>query len=161
MSPPRAAILAVGLALCVGSASCQARRTLVVTSEPVGAEVRLDGRSVGLTPVTIEFQHYGTRRVTLYLTGYITHSEVIEMTPPWYGRFPLDLFSEVLVPVGWRDEHVVHADLEAGDSVIAAPALKSVIERSEELRRAGPEGPVPVTQSQSESAEASEAGGGS
>jgi hypothetical protein len=116
----------------------------VVTSEPTGAEVRLDGHNWGPTPVTIEFLHYGVRRVSLYLPGHVSHSRVIEMKPPWYGRFPLDLFSEVIVPVGWRDRHTVHAVLEPGQSVITAPELESVIQRSEELRRAGPEGPVPV-----------------
>ena len=160
MRPPRPARigpLALGLALGFAASACQAQRTLVVTSEPDGAEVRLDGRNVGTTTVEIEFEHYGTRRVTLYLDGYLNHSEVIEMHPPWYGRFPLDLFSEVLIPVGWRDRHAVHATLEAGLSVISAPELRSVLERSEELRRAGPDGPTPVPQP--EPAESEEGGG--
>ncbi len=136
--------IALGLVLALASTACQARRTLTVTSQPGGAEVRLDGRHMGTTPVEIEFQHYGTRRVALYLDGYVSHSAVVELRPPWYGRFPFDLLSEVLVPVGWRDGHALHATLEEGQSAISVPQLQSVIERSEELRRAGPEGPAPV-----------------
>jgi len=153
--------LAPCLLLWLASTACQAKRTLVVTSAPEGAQVRLDGRNIGETPVTLKFEHYGTRRVTLYLDGYLTYSRVLEMHPPWYGRFPLDLFSEVLVPVGWQDEHKLHATLELGESVIQAPALESVIERSEELRRAGPEGPVPVVRPLPEPSEPIEEDGGS
>jgi hypothetical protein len=114
---------------------------LIVTSEPSGARVLLDGTEIGQTPLTEPFLHYGTRRLTFYLDGYLTHSEVIEMRPPWYGYFPLDLFSEVLVPFGWRDEHRRHAVLERGSASIDEPDLESVLLRAESLRTAGPEGP--------------------
>lgn len=122
-------------------AACQAQRTLVVTSEPPGASVRVDGIDYGATPADIPFLHYGTRRVSFNLPGYLSHSEVIDMHPPWYGYFPIDLISEILVPWGWRDVHKVHANLEPGQGTIPPPDLADVLERAEELRRAGPEGP--------------------
>jgi hypothetical protein len=114
---------------------------LIVTSEPPGARVLLDGTEIGHTPLAETFQHYGTRRLTYYLDGYLTHSEVIEMEPPWYGRFPLDIISEILIPLGWRDEHPHHAILVRGSSTIDEPDLESVLSRAETLRTAGPEGP--------------------
>jgi hypothetical protein len=143
-------------------AACQARRVLIVTSDPPGAEVRLDGRIVGTTPHEEEFLHYGVRRVTLYKEGYISHSEVVELKGPWYARFPVDFFSELLVPTGWEDRHEFHAELEAGRSSIPLPQLEGVLERAEELRRAGPEGPPkekPAAPPQAEPAGGEPAGG--
>jgi len=121
--------------------ACQAQRLLVVTSEPPGAAVRLDGVDYGTTPVEIPFLHYGTRRVSLNLDGYLSDSQVIVVKPPWYGRFPIDLVSEILIPVGWKDVHQVHAVLKPGRGAIPPPDLAGVLERAEELRRAGPTGP--------------------
>ena len=121
--------------------ACQAQRTLVVTSEPPGASVRLDGVDHGTTPATIPFLHYGTRRVSLDLQGYLSHSEVIRMQPPWYGYFPLDFLSEILFPVGWKDEHRVNAVLQVGEGTIPPPDIEDVLRRAEDLRRAGPAGP--------------------
>jgi len=131
---------ALALALC----ACAVQRELVISSQPEGAEVRLDGESVGRTPLRIPFEHYGTRRFTFYLDGYVTDSQVVEISPPWYGIFPLDIVSEVLVPLGWRDRHRIHADLQPGTGAIAAPDLESVFARAAALRNAGPEGPLPV-----------------
>jgi hypothetical protein len=124
-------------------ASCQAQRLLRITSDPSQAEVRLDGQLVGSTPCEVPFLHYGTRRVTLYLEGYRTYSRVVEVRAPWYGRFPLDIVTEVLVPLGWRDVHGIHVTLAPGQSALLEPDFPSVLERAETLRRAGPEGPRP------------------
>jgi len=132
------------LAFALLALACQAERRLVITSEPPGADVRLDGAPVGKTPLRIEFQDYGTRRVTMYKDGFLTHSQVVEVRGPWYARFPIDIFSEVLLPIGWKDVHRVHAQLEPGQGTIPAPDLRSVLDRAERLRRAGPEGPPPL-----------------
>jgi len=147
-APPRAAgplvLGALALALLTpGLGACAVRRELVLTSEPEGAEVRIDGEPTGRTPLTVPFDHYGTRRFTFYLDGFVTDSQVIDIAPPWYGYFPLDIVTEVLLPFGWRDRHRVHADLLPGTGAIPPPDLDSVLERAEQLRRAGPEGPVP------------------
>jgi hypothetical protein len=104
--------------------------------------VRLDGRKIGTTPVTVDFGAYGTRLVTLYLDGYHTHAERIRLKPPWYSRFPLDIISEVLLPLGLRDRRVLRVRLEPGQEVVTRPSLRSVLERADVLRRAGPTGPT-------------------
>ena len=120
---------------------CAAQRTLKITSEPPGATIRIDGETVGATPMRIPFHHYGVRRVTLYHEGYLTHSEPVQLEPKWYARFPFDLFSEVLFPIGWKDRRAYHVSLVEGADLIGVPTLRSVIERSSALRHAGPEGP--------------------
>ena len=129
------------LALALGAGACRTRRYLEITSRPPGAEVRLDDEAVGVTPVKVPFEHYGTRRLTFYLPGYRTFSRRIHIGPPWYARFPLDIVSEVLVPVGWVDRRRLHEDLVLGEELLSLPSLRSVIERANVLRQSGPEGP--------------------
>jgi hypothetical protein len=137
----RAACVALGI--LIGFASCAARRELAVISDPPGALVRIDEKIVGTTPYEERFQAYGTRRITLYRDGYRTSSRLVKLKPPWHGRFPLDIVSEVLVPVGWRDRHVVTVTLEPESGRVTEPDLQAVLKRAASLRLAGPEGPRP------------------
>ena len=43
--------------------------------------------------------------------------------------------------MGWEDAHRVHLELEPGVDSLPQPDVRSVLERAEALRRAGPEGP--------------------
>ncbi|QDU83669.1 PEGA domain protein [Planctomycetes bacterium Pla163] len=133
------AALVGGLALA--ATGCAAERTLIFTSDPPGAQVRLDDEMVGTTPVEVPFLHYGTRRVTYYLEEHRTRSFLVEVKAPWYGRFPIDLISEILIPVGWKDRKRVHTVLEPSDRPTDVPTQRSVFDRAEVLRRAGPNGP--------------------
>ena len=133
----RLALLLAALA----AAGCRTHRYLEITSTPPGAEVRLDDEAVGLTPVRVPFEHYGTRRVSYYLPGYRTYSRRIRIKAPWHARFPIDILTEVLIPLGLTDRRKVHQDLVQGEEVMSLPSLRSVIERADVLRQAGPEGP--------------------
>ena len=79
--------------------------------------------------------------MTLYKDGYRTHSEEIELKPPWYLLFPLDIVSEIALPLLWRDKRSLEVTLVQGEERMSSPDLRSVLERAEILRRAGPEGP--------------------
>jgi len=136
-APVALAVLVVGALL----AGCAPRRILTITSTPPGATVRLDGNTLGETPLEVHFEHYGVRRITLYKTGYATHSQPIRLGRPWYSYFPLDIVSEIILPFGWKDARHYHADLVEGAEVVTTPSLRSVIQRADVLRNAGPEGP--------------------
>jgi hypothetical protein len=125
-------------------AGCAARRELVINSVPPGALVRLDDTVVGTTPFETSFEAYGTRRVTFYKDGYRTQSMLVEIEPPWYGRFPLDIVSEVLLPFGWHDRHDVKMELVPESGTVTMPDLESVLQRAESLRLAEPTGPRPM-----------------
>lgn len=133
--------LLASLACIGGVAACRATRELEIESSPSGAEVRLDDVVVGTTPVHVPFKDYGTRRITLYKPGFVTHSELFELDPPWYATFPIDFLTEVLLPIGWHDVQHYEATLVPGTGSIASPDLADVLSRAEVLRRAGPEGP--------------------
>ena len=132
---------ALALLVLFTATGCAAHRTLTVTSDPPGAEVWLDEELVGVTPLEHEFFHYGTRRLTLRKEGFGTRSRQVKIKPPWYGAFPFDLVSEVLLPVGWRDDHPYHFPLVAGEDELTLPTLQSVLDRADALRTAGPDGP--------------------
>lgn len=55
--------------------------TLVVHSEPAGATVFLDGRNVGITPVSIDRVPQGERDVTVQLQGFASYRTSLLVTP--------------------------------------------------------------------------------
>ncbi len=133
--------------------SCAVERTLKVQSEPPGAIIRLDNSLVrgddgelARTPVKLRYDDYGTRRITLYLDGYRIQSRRVRLRPPWYLRFPIDLVTEVLLPVGWKDRRSIQFELEPESGTVTEPDLEGVLQRAEFLRRAGVEGPKPIEQ---------------
>lgn len=139
LGPVARALLLACAAL--GTVACRAQRELRITSDPEGATVRVDDVLIGTTPLSMPFVHYGVRRVTFYLDGHQTRSVLAEVRAPWYARFPADLVTEILVPIGWHDVHALHVTLVPGDDTAAGPTLRSVFERAEALSRAGPQGP--------------------
>ncbi|MFT5291185.1 MAG: hypothetical protein ACI8PQ_001234 [Planctomycetota bacterium] len=120
---------------------CRARRTLAVTSDPGEARILLDDRVIGETPKRHEFQHYGVRRICLSKDGHRTRTEFIDLKAPWYGRFPMDILTEVFIPIGWRDRRTVHINLPEGEEEFSIPGIQSVVERARVLRNAGMAGP--------------------
>ncbi len=138
------AVLAIVAWLVMSTSGCAVKRELVITSDPPGALVRLDDTVVGTTPYKARFEAYGTRRITLYHTGYRTLSQVEDIDPPWYGVFPLDVVSEILIPVGWHDRHEFDYHMEPESGTVTAPDLDQVLLRAEALRLAEPTGPRPT-----------------
>jgi hypothetical protein len=126
-------------------AGCATERKLIITSTPPGALVRLDDTVVGSTPYEITFDAYGTRRVTLYKQGYATTSKRIEIEAPWHLSFPIDIFTEVLLPFGWKDIHRVDVAMAQDVGPVTRPDLTAVLQRAESLRLAEPSGPRPST----------------
>ncbi len=120
--------------LALVASSCAAHRYLTVTSEPTGAAVEIDGQKLGYTPFELEFQHYGVRQISVAFPGHTTWTQSVRVTAPWYGRFPLDLVSEILLPIGWVDRHEVHAVLEPHVGDVADPDLQAVLARARALR---------------------------
>ena len=132
------------LLLWMGIASCGGHRMLKVTSQPSGALVRLDEDVIGTTPLEFEFDHYGHRRLSLYRVGFRSYSEPIHLKAPWHSRFPIDVFTEVIIPLGLSYEKEYHVELEVDDGEQVYESLNTFIERAEELRRGLP-GQAPKT----------------
>jgi len=158
-APARRATRASALcALALAAAllpSCAAKRVLRITSVPPGAEVRVDHQLVGTSPLDFDFKAYGTRRISLFHEGYATSTTILPIRPPWYARFPVDILTEVVFPIGWRDRRRLHVQLVPGTDKAARLDLRSVLERAEAMRHAGPSGPrsLPTLSNEANTAE--------
>jgi len=137
----RSATALLALAVAASSVACQADKRLWIESEPSGATVLLDHQVVGTTPLELEFIHYGTRRLGLELEGYQLYERDLELPAPWYGRFPLDIVSEVLLPIGWEDHKVARVALEPVRPALTDEELARVRARAESFRNATADGP--------------------
>jgi len=137
-TPGRALLLA---ALALAATACQVRHELIVVSEPPGAEVRLDEKAVGRTPITIPYEHGGTRGLTLYRPGRATQFRRVDLHSPWYATFPLDFVSELMFGWAWSDVHRIEVTLPREDVRVTADDVEALLTRAESLRRAGPDGP--------------------
>jgi hypothetical protein len=121
--------LAVAAGLPVG---CVERR-YVVTSEPPGAVVLRNGQPVGAAPADDHFVYYGNYHFTLIKDGYSTLQVDQEIATPWYEYFPLDFFSENIVP--WRIDDVrrFHYRLEP----LQTTSTDDLLNRAQGLRDRG------------------------
>ncbi|HTE04603.1 MAG TPA: PEGA domain-containing protein [Planctomycetota bacterium] len=81
-------------------------RTLSVRSDPPGAIVVMDGKRVGTTPYDQVLDSYGTRSLDLELDGYRSRHELLDVPLPWWQFFPLDIVTDLLLPLGLHDDHV-------------------------------------------------------
>lgn len=96
--------------------ACAVDRRLQISSEPIGADVAVDGKLIGKTPLELHFTHYGVRKIYVSLSGYKSAESDIALEPPWYGSFPFDVFSEVIFPVWRKDYHSANFTLKARDA---------------------------------------------
>lgn len=78
-------------------------RRMTVRSEPPGALVLMEGTAIGYTPVSMDFDYYGTREITLIKDGYETVTAMQKVRAPWYQKVPIDLVSDNFSPVKIND----------------------------------------------------------
>jgi hypothetical protein len=113
------ALALVGLACLTGCVE----RKLIIRTEPSGAPVFVDQQYVGRTgphgKLDLPFIYYGTREVRVGPIRQVQRDEegeiisdsllyheqtrAVEVDRPWYQRFPVDFFAEVLWPATIRD----------------------------------------------------------
>ncbi len=124
------------IALAALCGACRTTRTLEVESDPPGALVRLDEEVIGRTPLVHSFVHGGQRRLSLYLPGFRTWSRRVDLEMPWYDRFPLDILTEVILPLGLhhRFPFQVHLTLDTREEESDLPAIDAYIARAAHLR---------------------------
>jgi hypothetical protein len=62
------------------AASTEAAGRVLVRSSPAGARVVLDGREVGMTPVTVRARSFGTHLVRVTRDGYVDDERRVSVT---------------------------------------------------------------------------------
>lgn len=112
-------------------------RRMTINSNPPGARVLVDGKDIGLTPVSMDFLYYGTREITLIKDGYETKTVMQDVSMPWYQVPPLDFISDNFVPYKVTNRHGFHYDLQPQKQV----PQRSLIDRGNSLRNAAQYGP--------------------
>ncbi len=141
----RAALLVgavLGLSACV-------ERTIFIRTDPPGAEVLLDSKHVGKSPVEVPFTHGGTHEIIVFRhlekdtegrrIAYRPQVIYYDTESLTFDGPVLDFFVD-LNPVSIRDEHFVDIPLEKSDAIerylIAPDAfLDSLRERADITRR--------------------------
>src|SRR3954463_8425017 len=83
-------------------------RGITVTSVPPGAEVSINRRVVGVTPIRVGFTHYGTYRIELRQEKFQVLVREESIKPPIYGYDPGAAIVDNLVPARLNDEVYLH-----------------------------------------------------
>ncbi len=134
-------LLVVLTLMAVVSGGC-VRRRMTVMSNPPGATVYLDGKEIGRTPFSTNFDYYGKREFRLVKQGYETKTKIMPVRAPWYQWVGFDFVAEVLLPGKLTDRHYYQFDLQP-EQVIPKYEL---VGRAEDLRRlTHSQGAVPGT----------------
>jgi hypothetical protein len=94
----------VVLMAVIGMACGCVERRYTVRTDPPGAQVIVNGESLGPTPASHNFYYYGDREVTLVADGYATKTLIQPINAPWWDNYLTEFFSENLVPFVIRDE---------------------------------------------------------
>jgi hypothetical protein len=106
-----------------------AEHRIIITSEPSGASVRLDGKEKGITPISVPFTFYGSREIVLEKDGYQTYKSIIPVNPPIFQVFPFDILL-LFVPYPVVDSHSFYFILEKQGKT----DIKKSLERMERLK---------------------------
>jgi hypothetical protein len=118
--------------LLIASTLCGCvRRRMTVISNPPGATVYLDGKEIGRTPFSTNFDHYGKREFRVVKQGYETKTELKPVRSPWYQWVGLDFVSEVVLPGKLTDHKYYEFDLQP-DRIAPGP---EIVARAEEFRQ--------------------------
>lgn len=117
------------LVAVLGASGCVVRE-LIVRSDPPGATVYINGRDAGKTPHTETFDFYGSREIALRKDGYFTATRIVKLRVPWYEYFPIDLVTEILLPVTLRDRHEFTFELKP----LPEEPPEGLLERADKVR---------------------------
>ena len=107
--------------LLISATGCTSRG-ITVTSVPPGAEVSINHRVVGVTPIRVGFTHYGTYRIELRKDKYQVLVREEAVNPPLYGYDPIAAVADNLVPARLNDEVYLHYIMKPLDDKPEAPA---------------------------------------
>ena len=123
------------VALCVAAASLLllggcVERTLIIRSDPPGANLIVNGDPRGVAPVEIPFETYGVFEVVASLPRHQRLHTAVPVKAPWYEQIPIDFFAENIWPFTVKDRHEVTLSLKP-----TLPADDTGIDRREEQLR--------------------------
>ena len=104
---------------------------MTVRTNPPGALLYVDDYQIGETPISVNFNYYGDRKIRLVKDGYETLTVLQPVSTPWYEFFPMDFVAENLMPGEIRDHRTL--DFQLKPQVVVP--TEQLLARAEELRR--------------------------
>lgn len=116
-------------------------RTINIETSPSNASIYIDNKYVGESPVSIPFTHYGTRKITIEKRDenerLVYKRKIIfeEIKAPFYELFPIDIISEVVLPIKYEDNHYFNYQLEELEEASLDERKKQVLNNAEELKK--------------------------
>lgn len=132
-------IIFVGLIFIAGQGCVT--RTINIETSPSNASIYIDNKYVGESPISIPFTHYGVRKIAIEKRDenerLVYKRKVIfeEIKAPFYELFPIDIVSEVILPIKFEDNHDFNYQLEELKEVPIDERKKQVLINAEELRK--------------------------
>lgn len=127
-----------GLAVALLGAPGCVRSRVIVTSNPPGAVVRMNGANLGTTPIEQPFTWYWYYDFEARRDGYEPSQQRVRFVTPLWLVPPLDLVME-LMPFRVRDTKRVHFDMvEAGSRPAPGFAPADLFPESPETPGGGP-----------------------
>jgi hypothetical protein len=118
------------LLAAVGPVCGCVERRYTIRTDPPGAQVIVNGESIGLSPASRSFYYHGDREITLVKDGYETQTLIQPMPAPWWDNYVTEFFTENLIPWVLRDEKEFAYKLEP----VRTPTQEEVQARAEALR---------------------------
>ncbi|HIF34993.1 MAG TPA: PEGA domain-containing protein [Planctomycetes bacterium] len=131
-------IICIAICLAVVCSSGCVRRRLTVRTNVPGAQVAIDNREIGVTPVSVPFTYYGGRNFVVTKAGCQTVRAQRDFGIPWYEFPVIDFFVENLWPYEIRDDRVVYFELIPSQPTDA----RQLVSRGEDLRNQASAGQV-------------------
>jgi hypothetical protein len=116
--------IGIVLAAALLSSGC-VRQLLTIKTEPSEAQVYVNDRLLGKSPVSYDFEWYGWHRVMIRKEGYTPVNEKKLLKAPLYLWIPLDLVMELL-PFPIRDTRTWSYQLNATPT-LPAPVPPDVL----------------------------------
>lgn len=114
---------------------------MTISTDPPGAQIFLDDELIGESPIKIPFAHYGVRKITIERRdkeGKLTHKRLTFMAnlkPPYYQFFPIDLASELILPVTIQDERTFNFQLKPVEFRPPKEIRAELLKNANELRQ--------------------------
>jgi hypothetical protein len=132
ISAARFVVFLFALLLCSGCI----KRKFIIRSSPCEARVFLDGIELENKAGLIEqrFTFHGTRSLVVRSRGYQTKAQLWTLEPPWYSKFPIDFFTELLIPWTIEEEQEITVSLERAPRRDVTES-EDLVKRAEELAK--------------------------
>lgn len=127
--------LTVLLAAALAAGPGCVKKSISVCTDPPGALVYIDGLEAGKAPVHhVPFHFYGTRQIAVYKNGYLPEKRTVTIKTPWYSCFPIDIFTELIIPWDIADRRDYYFALKRAEPIERAALMRHAHQTREVAR---------------------------